>query len=168
MRTLISAHETGAGSGLVAATLKKPPKKKTPAATATRIARNPITASKRMSLLRPLRQSKVTRERAVRFQHRSNSALAEHPLALLIHDLARLAERKFHRVVIGRVAVGADELVLLGDAADILRDHARSLVLALGLVGRSPDGEAVVLERRARLALAFRGTATEQGFPEGH
>ena len=48
MRTLISAQETGAGSGLVAATLKKPPKKNTAAAMATTIARNPINASKRM------------------------------------------------------------------------------------------------------------------------
>ena len=51
------------------------------------------------------------------------------------------------------MAVGADELVLLGDAADILRDDAGGLVLPLGLVGRGADREAVVFDRRARLAL---------------
>ena len=54
MRTLTSAQETGAGSGLVAATLKKPPKKNTNAAIPTIIAKNPINASKRMTCLRPL------------------------------------------------------------------------------------------------------------------
>ena len=53
MRTLISAQDTGAGSGLVAATLKKPPKKNTSAATPTTIARTPINASNRMRFLRP-------------------------------------------------------------------------------------------------------------------
>src|ERR1051325_394056 len=48
MRTLISAHDTGAGSGLVAATLKKPPKKNTAAAIATMIPIAPMSESSRM------------------------------------------------------------------------------------------------------------------------
>src|SRR4051794_7085361 len=52
MRTLISAQETGAGSGLVAATLKKPPKKNTAAATATTIPTKPMKASSRMDASR--------------------------------------------------------------------------------------------------------------------
>src|SRR5262245_45195772 len=60
----------------------------------------------------------------------------EHPLALLVHDLARLGERELHRVVVGGMAVGADEFVLLGDAADLLGDGAGGLVLPLRLVGR--------------------------------
>jgi len=52
VRTLISAHDTGAGSGLVAATLKKPPKKNTRAAMPTTIAIAPINANRRMRDLR--------------------------------------------------------------------------------------------------------------------
>src|SRR5258706_8012521 len=51
MRTLINAQFTIAGSGSVAATLKKPPKKKIVAPTATTIASAPIAAKRRMSNL---------------------------------------------------------------------------------------------------------------------
>ena len=56
-------------------------------------------------------------------------ALFENPVALQVDDLPRLAQREIHRVVVGRVGVGADEAVLLAHAADLARDAAGGLVL---------------------------------------
>src|SRR5215218_1656294 len=82
---------------------------------------------------------------------RKSRKSVEHPLAALVHDLARLGERELDRVVVGGMAVRADELVLLRHAADLLGDAAGGLVLPLGLVGRGADREAVVVDRLARL-----------------
>ena len=75
------------------------------------------------------------------------SALRENPVALQVDDLPRLVEREVHRVVVGRIGVGADEAVLLAHAVDVARDAAGGLVLAVVLVRRGADDVALVLDR---------------------
>src|SRR5258707_3846870 len=142
--------------------------------------------SSALMLRRPEGPSRSTRAAPERFKHPSrrplcgllrmrpvfpNGPSTKHPLALLVDDLAALGEREFHRVVERGKTVGADELVLLALAADLLLDRARGLILALALVGRGVNHEAVVfdrLRRRRRSARLGRTAPAEQLFPKRH
>src|SRR6266540_5683994 len=76
---------------------------------------------------------------------RRRPGLIEHPLALLVDDLAAFRQREIGCLLNGREPVGTDEFVLLHLAADFLGDGARRLKLAAVLVGRCADDEALVL-----------------------
>src|SRR5690606_34753555 len=101
-------------------------------------------------------------------RHRQSvSGLVENALALLVDDLLALADRHVDGVVERGEAVSADDTVLLHHPADLLRDHAAGLVLAVILVGRGGDREALVLDLFGRRALGgslIRTAATEKPF----
>jgi hypothetical protein len=80
----------------------------------------------------------------------------EHPLALQIDHLPRLGERKRYRVIERGEGVGADETVLLGDAADLALDRPRRLKLAFGLERGRADDEPLILDRFRDLVLRRR------------
>ncbi len=99
------------------------------------------------------------------------TVLVENAFALLVDDLLALLQRHFDRVIQPGKAVGADEFVLLDDTADLLRDDAAGLVLAVILVGRGRDRETLVFDLLGgfgRNRPARRATATKKTFQEGH
>src|SRR5579863_4592835 len=97
------------------------------------------------------------------------SSLAEHPLALQIHDLPPLVERERYRVVVGRIGIGADEAMLFAHAADVAFDRAHRLIAAASiLVRRRADDEAFVFHRLCCLCGPGRLAPAEQRAPERH
>jgi hypothetical protein len=79
----------------------------------------------------------------------------EQAVAQLVDDLTALGESKICCLIQCCEAIGADELVLFADAADILADDARRLVSAAFPIGARLDDETLVLGllgRRRRLA----------------
>src|SRR5262245_7197540 len=63
---------------------------------------------------------------------------------VLVDDLAALGMGERDGVVERGVAVGADEAMLLGDAVDLLDDHAGGLILPGLLVRFGADREALI------------------------
>jgi len=58
-----------------------------------------------------------------------------------------LFDGESNRIVIGGVGIRADEAALLAFAADVARDHARGLIVAVVLVRGGADDKALVLDR---------------------
>ena len=84
---------------------------------------------------------------------------SEHPVALKVDKLPRLAEREGHRIIVGSKRIGADEAVLLANPVDFALDGARRLVLAFALERRRADDEAFVFDR----VRTFSGWAAPAG-----
>src|ERR1700730_17862713 len=80
------------------------------------------------------------------------SVLIEDAVALQVDDLAGLVLGEGHRVVVGRIGVGADEAVLLAHAVDLSRNRARGLILAVIGKRRGDDDIALVFHRRGGFA----------------
>src|SRR5690606_38568569 len=70
--------------------------------------------------------------------------LAENAVALLVHDLAAFGQRQGDEVVHRAHAVGPDEAIGFGFAADILLDRAGKLQFAARLHFDSLDQKALI------------------------
>ena len=82
--------------------------------------------------------------------------MIENLIALQIDDLPGLVLGEGHRVVIGRIGVGADEAMLLLHAVDLARDRARGLILAVIVVRRGDDHIALIFDRCRSLCGSVR------------
>src|SRR5690606_30322114 len=84
----------------------------------------------------------------------AGNALAEDQVALLVDDLASLANGLLRRRIFARKAVGTNEAVLLQLAIHLPHDDATGLKLPTFLERRCPDYISFVFDRIAYCALA--------------